>query len=113
MSRFASILTAVAVLAVSGTAVFAQDKMGATKPVAKKPAAQKLANVMKDGKAICPVMGDEFTVKPNSIKAVVNGKTYAFCCDGCKAPFVKNPAKYITEAKPAPKTPAKDMKKKS
>lgn len=37
------------------------------------------------------------TMKKSDAKATYeyNGKTYYFCCDGCKEAFVKNPEKYI------------------
>ena len=46
-------------------------------------------------KAVCPVMGTEFEVTKNSEFAVYQGKTYVFCCPGCKPQFEAEPAKYI------------------
>ncbi len=45
--------------------------------------------------AKCPVMGSEFKVKEDSEFAVYQGKTYVFCCPGCKPQFEKDPEKYI------------------
>lgn len=46
-------------------------------------------------KARCPVMKDVFTVKEDSPTATYKGKTYVFCCPGCKPQFEENPEKYL------------------
>ena len=46
-------------------------------------------------KAFCPVMENEFEVKPNSTYSEYKGKTYVFCCPGCKPTFEADPEKYI------------------
>ena len=46
-------------------------------------------------KAFCPVMENGFEVTPNSTYSVYKGKTYVFCCPGCKPAFEKDPEKYI------------------
>lgn len=46
-------------------------------------------------KAFCPVMNNEFEVKKDSQRSVYKGKTYVFCCPGCKPKFDENPEKYI------------------
>lgn len=63
-----------------------------------KPAAHK-----KVVSAVCPVMGTKIpdASKAGGGKSVYKGKTYYFCCPGCKPVFDKNPEKYIK------KTPAK------
>ena len=48
---------------------------------------------------ICPVTGDKIA----SVKAAVGhsafkGKTYYFCCAGCKPRFDKNPAKFARDS---------------
>jgi Cu+-exporting ATPase len=43
----------------------------------------------------CPVSGKEFTKSDATPEYEYEGKTYYFCCDGCKDAFIKNPAKYI------------------
>jgi YHS domain-containing protein len=40
----------------------------------------------------CPVSGEEFDVTATSPKAEHEGKTYYFCCGGCKKKFEANPA---------------------
>ena len=45
-------------------------------------------------KAICPVMGSEFTVKKDTTRSEHKGRHYAFCCPGCKPKFDADPAKY-------------------
>jgi YHS domain-containing protein len=46
-------------------------------------------------KALCLVMNREFVVDDRTATSVYEGKTYAFCCDGCKQAFDENPAKYV------------------
>ena len=61
------------------------------KPVAKP---QKVVS------AVCPVMGSKIPdVTKAAGKSVYKGKTYYFCCGGCKPQFDKNPEKYIKPAK--------------
>lgn len=44
----------------------------------------------------CPVTGEKIaSVAKAAGKSVYKGKTYYFCCIGCKAPFDKNPGKYL------------------
>ncbi len=43
----------------------------------------------------CPVTGEEFVVEASSPKAELEGKTYYFCCSGCKKKFEAEPAKYL------------------
>jgi YHS domain-containing protein len=46
--------------------------------------------------AVCPVMGTKIPdVTKAAGKTVYKGKTYYFCCAGCKPAFDKNPEKYI------------------
>lgn len=52
----------------------------------------------------CPVMGTKIKKSDAADSYVYKGKTYYFCCSGCKPKFVENPEKYIgkkddTEAK--------------
>jgi YHS domain-containing protein len=48
-------------------------------------------------KIICPVMGNEVKDPEKAAKSVYEGKTYYFCCPGCKEPFDKDPEKYINK----------------
>jgi Cu+-exporting ATPase len=43
----------------------------------------------------CPVSGEEFVVEASSPKAEYNGKTYYFCCSGCKKKFEASPEKFL------------------
>ena len=45
--------------------------------------------------ATCPVTKNEFQVKENSQRSIYKGKTYVFCCSGCKPQFDENPEKFI------------------
>lgn len=48
----------------------------------------------------CPVSGKEFTKTDATPKYEYEGKTYYFCCEGCKDRFVKDPEKYIKGEEP-------------
>jgi YHS domain-containing protein len=76
------------------------DQQGATASDKSDQAAEKKDEVKS---AVCPVMGNEIPdVTKAAGKSVYKGKTYYFCCPGCKPEFDKNPEKYI----------GKDVKKK-
>ncbi|MFO0675461.1 MAG: YHS domain-containing protein [Polyangiaceae bacterium] len=63
--------------------------------------APKSANVKKAGEAkigdtqACPISGEEFVVAETSPKSEFNGKTYYFCCAGCKKKFDADPKKAV------------------
>ena len=50
-----------------------------------------------EDKAVCPVCG--MKVDKATAKATYDykGKTYYFCCSGCKEKFVKDPEKYLNK----------------
>ena len=48
---------------------------------------------------VCPVTGDKIaSIKDAVGQSTFKGKTYYFCCDGCKPRFDKDPAKYVRNA---------------
>lgn len=51
-----------------------------------------------EGKVQCPVMKNWFIPGDKTEKAEYKGKTYFFCCAGCKTQFDKDPEKYVDEA---------------
>jgi YHS domain-containing protein len=54
----------------------------------------------KVASAVCPVQGNNIPdVTKAAAKSVYKGKTYYFCCKGCKPRFDKDPDKYIKEQK--------------
>ena len=63
--------------------------------------AAKSANLKKAGEAkigdtqACPISGEEFVVSETSPKSEYNGKTYFFCCAGCKKKFEADPKKAV------------------
>lgn len=68
--------------------------------VAKTSAKSNAGNKVKikaKRPVICPVMGSLIpeASKGKYGKSVYKGKTYYFCCSGCKPLFDKNPEKYI------------------
>lgn len=104
------LFAAVAVTVMASSAAFAQHGGDAS----AKPAAKAAK------KEVCAVMGDKFDVNAKTLKSTYKGKTYYFCCPGCKPTFDKNPEKYAKAAKPAapaksakPAKPAKPAKKTS
>jgi YHS domain-containing protein len=64
----------------------------APKVTPQKPAEKKVVS------AVCPVMKERI---PDVTKAaghsVYKGKTYYFCCPGCKPLFDKDPTKYLSQ----------------
>ncbi len=49
--------------------------------------------------AICPVLGNEFTITESTPVVEYKGEKYYFCCPGCDTEFMKNPEKYIKDTK--------------
>ena len=47
------------------------------------------------GKIQCPVMKTWFVPDEKTDKVIYEGKTYYFCCKGCKPTFEKDPQKYV------------------
>lgn len=45
-------------------------------------------------KSTCTVTGEEIDVSADSPHSEHNGKTYYFCCTGCKKKFDADPGKY-------------------
>ena len=45
-------------------------------------------------KSTCTVTGEEIDVTADSPKSEHNGKTYYFCCTGCKKKFDADPSKF-------------------
>ncbi len=43
----------------------------------------------------CPVMKTWFVPDEKTDKVIYEGKTYYFCCKGCKPMFEKDPQKYV------------------
>lgn len=47
----------------------------------------------------CPVTGDKIASVMKAVgHSTFKGKTYYFCCAGCKPRFNKNPAKFVKNA---------------
>jgi len=57
--------------------------------VVKAPGDAKVGDTTK-----CPVSGEEFVVEATSLKTEHDGKTYYFCCGGCKKKFEAEPGKF-------------------
>jgi len=89
MKRILVLLALISVLAIP-TAVSATDSH------AGNTASKKVIS------AICPVQKERIKdISKAAGKSVYKGKTYYFCCSGCKTLFDKNPGKYIVSAKSA------------
>ncbi len=50
---------------------------------------------VNEEKVQCPVMKTWILPSKAADKTEYNGKTYYFCCGGCKEQFLKNPDDYI------------------
>jgi YHS domain-containing protein len=100
-----SLLALVAVVGFAGAALAQSGTTSPAKPAAKAPAKAAAAPV-------CPITGEKVSDIKMAEKSTYKGKTYYFCCGGCKPMFDKNPAKYVKAepAKPAAK-PADSKKK--
>ncbi|MBM4342071.1 MAG: YHS domain-containing protein [Deltaproteobacteria bacterium] len=59
------------------------------------------------GEVKCPVSGEGFTPSATSPSSEYNGKTYYFCCPGCKKKFDADPAKFAANPAPAKAADAK------
>jgi len=72
----------------------------ATAPAAKGTSAEvKAPGDAKVGDTTkCPISGEEFTVEATSPHVEHEGKTYYFCCGGCKKKFESDPAKYAKKS---------------
>ena len=81
-----TLFAAAALLTLAGSASAA--------PAKAKPATVKAAAL------ICPVTKEKIaSVKDAAGSSTYKGKTYYFCCAGCKPMFDKDPAKYAAPAK--------------
>lgn len=77
-------------LALSVMPAFAATGHSGHKTPAKPSQSKKVVS------AICPVMSSKIPdVTKAAEKSVYKGKTYYFCCGGCKPEFDRNPAKYV------------------
>jgi Cu+-exporting ATPase len=65
---------------------------------ASKGAVKEAGDAKVGDTAKCPVSGEEFTVEATSPKTEHDGKTYYFCCAGCKKKFEADPAKFAKKS---------------
>lgn len=54
-----------------------------------------IAQLQAAEKVVCPGCGHMMKKSEAKISYEYKGETYYFCCEGCKANFVKNPEKYL------------------
>lgn len=64
-------------------------------------AASAIAQQKADEKVVCPVSGETMLKSEAKASAVYEGKTYYFCCPGCKEKFLKDPKAYIAKQEAA------------
>lgn len=70
---------------------------------AKKPSEMSQVFIRKARKEeigkefVCPVMGGDNKVKPETVAAEYQGEIFYFCCLGCIDKFTENPKKYIKD----------------
>jgi Cu+-exporting ATPase len=67
-----------------------------TKTGAAAPA--PAAAVAVAGEVACPVSGEKFVPTAESARSEHKGKSYAFCCPGCKKKFDATPDKFLAGA---------------
>ena len=97
-----------AALAAAAAFAFAAGAALANDPTPKPAKATPAPNL------VCPVTKEKIaSVKAAQGSSVYKGKTYYFCCSGCKPMFDANPAKYVTAAKPTPGAKATPAPKKA
>ena len=101
-----SLLSLAAVVVFAGSALASPQTRSAAHP---KPAAK--APVKVAAAPVCPVTGEKVTSIKGAEKSSYKGKTYYFCCAGCKPMFDKNPAKYVKAEPAKPAKPANSKKK--
>jgi YHS domain-containing protein len=90
MKRIIATVALLAVFAAPSASVFAATGHAAHKSPPKHSQKKKVVS------AVCPVMGTKIPdITKAAGKSVYNGKTYYFCCAGCKPAFDKDPEKYI------------------
>jgi YHS domain-containing protein len=95
MNKRIVLLVLSSLIGFSAVPVFAANGCQGNKAPAKaakpaKPAPKKVIS------SVCPVMGTKIPdITKAAGKSIYKGKTYYFCCAGCKPEFDKNPEKYI------------------
>jgi len=90
LKRTITTIALAASLALSIVPAFAATGHAGHKPPVKHSQTKKVVS------AVCPVMGTKIPdVRKSAGKSTYKGKTYYFCCGGCKPEFDKNPAKYV------------------
>jgi YHS domain-containing protein len=104
-SSVKSLLALAAVVGFAGAALAQSGSAAPAKPAAKAPAKAAPAPV-------CPITGEKVADIKTAEKSTYKGKTYYFCCGGCKPMFDKNPAKYV-KVEPAKTAKPADAKKKA
>lgn len=60
------------------------------------------AGQSSDQKVTCPVSGESFKVSEAKGQSVYEGKTYYFCCPGCKTKFDQDPRAFAQKQAGAP-----------
>ena len=90
-------LTILAFFALGAMVIFVVAGCGRTvQDESQAPASTATGDVV-----VCPVMGTEITdVSKAAGKSVHKGKTYYFCCPGCKPKFDADPEKYVVVGDP-------------
>lgn len=88
VSRFLAAVSVALALAASSIPASAEPPKGGAAPAAQAPT----------GEVRCPVMGEVVKNPATAAKSVYKGKTYYFCCPGCKPKFDADPEKYIGKA---------------
>lgn len=71
------------------------DKMEGDGIAGLSAADQKLARAQKT----CPVSDEPLGSMGPPVKMTHGGRTFFFCCESCRKPFLKNPERYLAKLK--------------
>ncbi len=81
--------------------LFAALALGSVASYAGTPAPAAGRNAAVQEEVRCPVMGNVVADPSTAAKSVYKGKTYYFCCPGCKPRFDADPESFLKKPPPA------------
>ncbi len=82
-------------LSLGAVACGAKPAAAPTAPTAPADGFVPVGEAKVGDKSRCTVSGEEIVVEETSPRSEYQGKTYYFCCSGCKKRFDADPAKYL------------------
>ncbi|HOC31912.1 MAG TPA: YHS domain-containing protein [Armatimonadota bacterium] len=86
-----NLVAIVAIMAIAGGASFAGPNCGGC-----AAGSGKEGKTAAKASVVCPVTGQKIASPDKAVaKSTYQGKTYYFCCAGCKTQFDKDPVKFV------------------